>query len=149
MRKATKRKFYNPQAINLKTSLTEYQKNAIGLMGFQSLDLIKRGVPVDGSFDCLACCINVSTVLAQSGKGAEYLDICLQGLQALRNIHKRFLDTGRYVGSGDDYNALAAVLELYRQQAEICTQLDISKAIAEVERRVDEQIRVKNEQLQG
>lgn len=132
MRKSTKRKHYNPRANLLRADLTPAQIRAIGLMGWQTLDLIKRGRATAPDVHCLATCANVCAVLFERGHGADYGDVVRQGLDALRRIMAR----PKPLGDGEGLTALGAMLDLYDAQVQSVTQREFLDALLWVERAV-------------
>lgn len=137
MRKHTKRKVVHIIHPAMRTSADEAQATALKLMGYQALDLLIKGHGRREDFDCLATVINVTTVLAEHGKGKEYLDICKAGLDALRRMGERAAKSGKYGLDGDGYQVIKDCLDLNSQQIDIATKLAIKEAILEVERRVN------------
>lgn len=101
-------------------------------MGWQTLDLIKRGEATSADVHCLACCVNVCAVLFQRGVGSEYGDVVRNGLEALRRIMAR----PKPLGDGEGLTALGALLELYDAQVSAITQKQFVDALLYVERAV-------------
>lgn len=137
-----KRSSYKPRPIihpAMRSSADQSQAVALKLMGYQSLDLIMQGKGRQEEFDCLATVINLTTVLAEHGKGKEYISVCQAALDALRRMGERALKSGKYGLDGEGYQAIKDCLDLNRQQIDISTRLAISNAIMEVDRRVSKQ----------
>ena len=132
MRKTTKRKHYNPRANLLRADLSPKQIQAIGLMGWQSLDLIKRGRAAPPDVHCLATCANVCVVLYERGVGSEYGDVVAAGLEALRRIMAR----PKPLGDGEGLTALGKMLELYDAQVSAVTQREFMDALLYVQKAV-------------
>ena len=101
-------------------------------MGWQSLDLIKRGIAGPSDMHCLACCVNVCAVLHERGHGKDYRDVVLAGLDALRRIMSR----PKPIGDGEGLTALATMLELYDEQVKCVTQREFVDALLYVEKAV-------------
>lgn len=131
-RKACKRKHHNPRALLLRADLTPKQIQAIGLMGWQTLDLIKRGRATPPDVHCLATCANVCAVLYERGHGAEYGSVIKDGLDALRRIMAR----PKPLGDGEGLAAMGKMLELYDAQVASVTQREFVDALLWVERAV-------------
>lgn len=132
MRKHTKRKHHNPRSLLLRADLTPQQITSIGLMGWQTLDLIKRGKATVPDVHCLATCVNVCAVLFERGNGAEYGEIVADGLEAMRRIMAR----PKPLGDGEGLTALGKLLELYDAQVAAITQREFVDALLWVERAV-------------
>lgn len=123
----------------LRTATNDDQRYKLSLMGWQSLDIIKRGEGDEESFSCLACCVNVTTMLTEEGVGIEYMQYCKDALEAVRRIGKRGRELGKYVGDGRGYEAISLALELYDQQIKQVTQYRILDAIRKVDRQLMKQ----------
>ena len=137
-----KRSAYKPKHITtpaMRSSPDDAMKQELMLIGYRALDAVMKGHATREMFDCIATTVNVTTVLAEMGKGREYLELCKEALAAVRRMGERGAKSGRYGVDGIGYTAIKDCLELHKQQIEITTRLQISNAMFEVERRVRKQ----------
>lgn len=136
----------------MRSSPTQSMQTELKLMAYQALDAILLGRGDHNMFSCLSAVVNLTTVLAEKGKGKEYLDYCKAGLDAVRRIGERGAKTGRFGIDGDGYKVLKDCLDLHGQQIEVCTRLQISDAIFEIEsrlRRQEKQDAARNKQIEN
>jgi hypothetical protein len=83
------------------------------LIPHQELDLIRRGIGNRESIDVLASRISWASVLADQVEFSEDpAPVICAGLDALRSVKARSVDTGRFGATGDELKALGAALTL-------------------------------------
>lgn len=101
-----------------------------------AFESIKSGRGTQGDFDTLAVVVNVSLVRCES-IGAEGVELCKEGQDALMEAQARFQSTKRW---GFDYKGLQcipAVIDLHEQLLELSTPRQMMAAMREVMRRMN------------
>jgi hypothetical protein len=63
------------------------------------------------------------------GFGKEYADVVTEGLDALRSVGRRGIETGRFILKASEMNALNLVMELHDAQMDLITIKDMDKAV--------------------
>ena len=115
-----------------------------------AMTTLTRGEATRGDIDTLIASVNIVEALYRMGFGREYADVVKDGLDALRSVGKRGVESGRFILKADEMNALNLVMELHDAQMELITIKDMDKAIALVKeefrnRRMRSIVETKNE----
>jgi hypothetical protein len=63
------------------------------------------------------------------GFGKEYADVVTEGLDALRDVGRRGVETGRFILKASEMNSLNLVMELHDAQMDLVTVKDMDKAV--------------------
>ena len=95
---------------------------------------LTQGKATKRDVDELIECFNVAEALYRMGMGREYGDVLRDAQRSLLEIGERGLRTGRFLGTGEQYNNLRMVMELHDAQLDLCTVKDIDNAILLVRR---------------
>jgi hypothetical protein len=94
-----------------------------------ALTRLTKGEADRTDIDTLIASTNVTEALYRLGFGREYGDVVKDGLDALRDVGRRGVESGRFVLKSAEMNALNLVMELHDAQLEIITLRDMEKAI--------------------
>jgi len=94
-----------------------------------ALTRLTKGEADRTDIDTLIASTNVTEALYRLGFGREYGDVVKDGLDALRDVGRRGVETGRFILKSVEMNALNLVMELHDAQLEIITLRDMEKAI--------------------
>jgi hypothetical protein len=94
-----------------------------------ALTRLTKGEADRTDIDTLIAATNVTEALYRLGFGREYGDVVKDGLDALRSVGRRGVETGRFILKSVEMNALNLVMELHDAQLEIITLRDMEKAI--------------------
>ena len=94
-----------------------------------ALTRLTKGEADRTDIDTLIAATNVTEALYRLGFGREYGDVVKDGLDALRAVGRRGVETGRFILKSVEMNALNLVMELHDAQLEIITLRDMEKAI--------------------
>jgi hypothetical protein len=95
-----------------------------------AMSTLTKGLATRGDIDTLIATVNIVEALYRLGFGREYADVVKDGLDALRDVGKRGVESGRFILKSDEMNALNLAMELHDAQMEIITIKDMDKAIA-------------------
>ena len=94
-----------------------------------AMTTLTRGEATRSDIDTLIASVNIVEALYRLGFGREYADVVRDGLDALRSVGKRGVESGRFILKADEMNALNLVMELHDAQMELITIKDMDKAI--------------------
>ena len=94
-----------------------------------AMTTLTRGEATRGDLDTLIASVNIVEALYRLGFGREYADVVRDGLDALRSVGKRGVESGRFILKSAEMHALNLVMELHDAQLEIITLRDMEKAI--------------------
>jgi hypothetical protein len=94
-----------------------------------ALNRLTKGEADRTDIDILIASTNVTEALYRLGFGREYGDVVKDGLDALRSVGRRGVETSRFILKSAEMNALNLVMELHDAQLEIITLRDMEKAI--------------------
>ena len=115
-----------------------------------AMSTLTKGLATRGDIDTLIATVNIVEALYRLGFGREYADVVKDGLDALRDVGKRGVESGRFILKSSEMNALNLVMELHDAQMDIITIKDMDKAVALVkeefrQRKMRPIVEVKNE----
>lgn len=94
---------------------------------------LTQGKATREDIDALIAMINFVEALYRMGIGAEYKDVVQEGLDALRAVGKRGIESGKFILKASEMTALNTAMELHDAQMEVITVKDMEKAFAIVE----------------
>lgn len=94
---------------------------------------VTKGQATRDDIDTLIAAFNITEALYRLGFGRDYADVVRDGLDALRAVGKRGVETGKFILKSTEMNALNLTMELHDAQLEIITLRDMEKAIALVQ----------------
>jgi hypothetical protein len=97
-----------------------------------------RGTKAD--WDLIVGAINISNVMCEQGIGDEFRFETIDARDALLEVGKRFMRTGKFVFTGDELQAVNRALECHDAQLENVRAIDVDRAANEVVRRVRHRI---------
>ena len=90
---------------------------------------LTKGLAVRQDIDTLISMGNVTEALYRLGFGREYGDVVKQGLDALHDVGKRGVQTGRFILKAQEMSHLNLSMELHDAQMDLITIKDMEKAI--------------------
>lgn len=99
-----------------------------------------QGSGTKEDWDRVVGAINMANVLCEQGIGNEFRESTIDARDALLEVGKRFMTTGRFVFKGDELTAINDGLACHDAQIENSRYLDIERASNEVIRRVKHHI---------
>jgi uncharacterized membrane-anchored protein len=94
---------------------------------------LTKGLATRTDIDTLIATVNITEALYRLGFGREYADVVRDGLDALRSVGIRGVETGKFILKSTEMNALNLVMELHDAQMDLITIKDMEKAIALVQ----------------
>lgn len=103
-----------------------------------AMSSLTRGEASRDDMDALITMVNVVEALYRLGYGQEYGDVVRDGLNALHEVGKRGVSTGRFVLKSKEMSDLNTVMELHDAQMEVITVKDMER-VTEMVRKEFEQ----------
>lgn len=103
-----------------------------------AMSSLTRGEANRDDMDALITMVNVVEALYRLGYGQEYGDVVRDGLDALHEVGKRGVATGRFVLKSKEMSDLNTVMELHDAQMEVITIKDMER-VTEMVRKEFEQ----------
>jgi hypothetical protein len=94
-----------------------------------ALSSLTRGLAARQDIDTLISMANVVEALYRLGFGREYGDVVKQGLDALHDVGRRGVQTGRFILKAGEMSRLNLIMELHDAQMDLITIKDMEKAI--------------------
>jgi len=94
-----------------------------------AMTTLTRGEATRIDIDTLIASVNIVEALYRLGFGREYADVVRDGLDALRSVGKRGVESGRFILKSAEMHALNLVMELHDAQMDLITIKDMDKAI--------------------
>lgn len=88
---------------------------------------LTRGEANRQDMDALITMVNVVEALYRMGFGKEYADVVKDGLDALHEVGKRGVATGRFILKAKEMSDLNTVMELHDAQMEVITIKDMER----------------------
>jgi hypothetical protein len=95
-----------------------------------ALTMLTTGKGTQWDIEILIAMVNMTEAFARIGFGQDYSDVVRDGIQALRSVGRRGVETGSFVMKSAEMNALNTIMELHDAQMEMVTLKDMDKAIA-------------------
>ena len=90
---------------------------------------LTQGLAGREDVDALINMVNVVEALYRLGFGREYGDVVKDGLDALHDLGRRGVQTGRFVLKAQEMSHLNLIMELHDAQMDLITIKDMEKAI--------------------
>jgi hypothetical protein len=78
---------------------------------------------------------NMVEALLSLGFGEEYTDVMAAGRQAMIDVCRRGLQTGRFILRAPEMTALNSLIELHDAQMEVITVKDVERGLAAIHKR--------------
>jgi len=103
-----------------------------------AMESLTKGRAMRSDMDILINMVNVVEALYRLGFGEDYGDVVQQGLDALHEVGKRGVQTGRFILKAHEMSHLNTIMELHDAQMEIATVKDMEKAIDLVNKEFDQ-----------
>jgi hypothetical protein len=94
-----------------------------------AMTTLTRGEATRSDIDTLIASVNIVEALYRLGFGKEYADVVREGLDALRDVGRRGVESGRFILKSTEMNALNLVMELHDAQMDLITIKDMDKAV--------------------
>ena len=94
-----------------------------------AMEVLTKGRAVRADMDILINMVNVVEALYRLGFGEDYGDVVQQGLDALHEVGKRGVQTGRFILKAHEMSHLNLVMELHDAQMEVITVKDMERAV--------------------
>lgn len=94
-----------------------------------AMTTLTRGEATRSDIDTLIASVNIVEALYRLGFGKEYADVVRDGLDALRDVGRRGVESGRFILKSTEMNALNLVMELHDAQMDLITIKDMDKAV--------------------
>lgn len=94
-----------------------------------AMEALTKGQATRADMDVLVNMVNVAEALYRLGFGDDYGDVVQQGLDALHDVGKRGLQTGRFILKAQEMSHLNHVMELHDAQMDVITVKDMEKAV--------------------
>lgn len=89
---------------------------------------LTKGVASRRDMDLLVNMVNLTEALYRLGFGEDYKDVVNAGLDALHEVGRRGVETGRFIVKAQEMNDLNLVMELHDAQMELITIKDMESA---------------------
>ena len=135
-----KRSKYRPRAILINTigyvleGMTPVAKHdqflvELKIKNHLAMATLTKGLATRVDIDTLIATVNITEALYRLGFGKEYADVVTEGLDALRAVGRRGIETGRFILKASEMNALNLVMELHDAQMDLITIKDMDKAV--------------------
>lgn len=140
------RKAYRPRAVNRtagfavlerRTPLDISQTTDLGIAYHVALDEMIRGRGTEEHWSTLACALNITLVLAETGPGLDSLGIIKSALTGIVRSRDRARTTQKWGFDGDALIDIKIALEVHDAQIATVTKAAMQGALAEVHRRID------------
>ena len=93
-----------------------------------AMEALTKGQAGRQDMDSLISMVNIVEALYRMGFGEEYGDVVEQGLDALHEVGKRGIETGRFILKAHEMSHLNLVMELHDAQMEVITVKDMERA---------------------
>lgn len=141
-----KRSKYRPKGVRLdcmayvKTGISPMRlapkAEVVSLTNYTALDAITKGKGT--RLDCISLihAVNLTEALAIGGIGEEYKPQIRAGSDAVQELSKRGMLTGKWILRGEEMQAIRLMLEIHEAQLDVATVIDIEKASALVVKEV-------------
>ena len=100
----------------------------------EALMTLTRGKATRQDLDVLITAFNIVEALYRLGFGDDYKDVVAQGLDAVRTVAGRGVQTNKFVLRAEEMHAINLMMELHDAQLDIITVRDMEQAIKDVER---------------
>lgn len=95
-----------------------------------AMTALTKGLATRDDIDTLIATANITEALYRMGFGREYADVVKDGLDALRGVGRRGIETNKFILKSSEMNALNVMMELHDAQMDLITVKEMDKAIA-------------------
>lgn len=95
-----------------------------------AMTTLTKGLATRNDIDTLIATANITEALYRLGFGREYANVVSEGLDALRDVGRRGIETNKFILRSTEMNALNLMMELHDAQMDLITVKDMDKAIA-------------------
>ena len=135
-----KRSKYRPRGVLINTlgyvleGMTPIAKHdqylvELKIKNHMAMSTLTKGLATRDDIDTLIATANITEALYRLGFGREYKDVVREGLDSLRSVGKRGVDTNKFVLKSAEMNALNLMMELHDAQMDLITIKDMEKAM--------------------
>lgn len=130
--KKHRNKKYRPRAIQADPVSWAIAGVSTLMASQQAVLLLKHGAANRDDWNIICQALNVAEALAGMGIGPNLLPQISAGQDALKSIALRMIGRGRTTCYGAELAAIDEALVMYRAQIKLCTQAEMSRAVARV-----------------
>jgi hypothetical protein len=116
----------------------------LNLLNHGALSALAQGRGDRDGWDRLVGAINMANVMCEQGIGNEFRDQALAARDALCEVGKRAMKTGRFICRGDELRTISEAMGCHDAQLENVRAIDVDRASNEVLRRIREGINTTN-----
>jgi uncharacterized membrane-anchored protein len=95
-----------------------------------AMTTLTKGLATRNDIDTLIATANITEAFYRLGFGREYANVVSEGLDALRDVGRRGVETNKFILRSTEMNALNLMMELHDAQMDLITVKDMDKAIA-------------------
>lgn len=113
---------------------------ATRLVNHAAMQAMTQGRGDKEQWDRLVGAVNIAIVMCEQGIGPEYREQFVAAFNALLEVGKRSVKTGRFVFTGDELHALNECLDCHDAQLMNIRAIDVDRAAAEVIRRLNHRV---------
>jgi hypothetical protein len=140
------RKAYRPRAVSRtagfdvlerRTPLDLSQTTDLGIAYHVALDEMLQGRGTEEHWSTLACALNITLVIAETGPGLNSIRIIEDALAGAVRARDRARRTGKWGFDGDALIDMKIALETHDAQLATVSKAVVQAALAEVHRRID------------
>lgn len=124
-------------AIAMHHRLDDEQQADLGVALRVNLEAMRTGRADESAFHTIAAAVNVSMVLCERGKGANYLPDIMQAQTSLLRLWQRGKNTGRWLFDGPGWQHVNHAIDLHEAQLANVTRREASEAMREVIGRIN------------
>ena len=118
--------------------LTPERQGNVCIAYHQAIDAMIGGYAEEYHLDTIIYALGIGVVLADTGLGAEHVELLRAAMAGAARTKDRYLAGGRIGLDGDALAAIRAAYELHQEQIRVATLGELEAAIAEMHRRVAE-----------
>lgn len=94
-----------------------------------AMEALTKGKAGRSEMDLLINMVNVVEALYRLGFGEDYGDVVQQGLDALHDVGKRGVQTGKFILKAQEMSHLNMIMELHDAQMDVITVKDMERAV--------------------
>lgn len=116
--------------------LPEERQANVAIAYHTSIDALTGGYAEKNHFDTIVYALNIGVILAESGIGAEYIELLRPASDAMQRCKERYLTSGKFGLDGEGLQAIRAVADLHEAQLAAATHAELQAAIDEMHRRL-------------
>lgn len=139
MKKRTQRTIRDPMAcVTRRMPLADDQTRDLGLAYHLALQALLNGNGTEQTWSTLACSINIALLLAENGIEASAIPAIKLAQEALLRVRDRAQRTGKWAFDGDGIRVTLAAVNIHDEQISLATRKQVTDALNEVHRRIDD-----------